>query len=103
MNKVFSYNVFDIGQCSLDEKDSSLLSLPKLQRGKVWKPQQIELLWDSLLRSFPIGTLIVLSESEQAGCSTPPKGELLDGQQRVCSIISGFNELTPPIRLCRMG
>ena len=95
MNKVFSYNVFDIGQCSLNEKDSSLLSLPKLQRGKVWKPQQIELLWDSLLRNFPIGTLIVLSESVQADCNTPPRGELLDGQQRVCSIISGFSEVTP--------
>lgn len=90
MNRVVSYNVFDLGRCNLNEKDNSLLSLPNLQRGAVWKPLQIELLWDSLLRNFPIGTLIVLSDS--LDCDKP-KGEILDGQQRIRAIISGFNKV----------
>ena len=90
MNRVVSYSVFDLGRCKLNEKDNSLLSIPKLQRGAVWKPLQIELLWDSLLRNFPIGTLIVLSDSID---SDSPKGEILDGQQRVRAIISGFKEV----------
>ena len=92
MNKVYTYNVFDLGRCNLQEKDSSLLSIPKLQRGQVWKPRQVELLWDSLLRNFPIGTIIVLSDELE---QDSPKGELLDGQQRVSAIITGFKEVSP--------
>ena len=92
MNIVFSYSVFDLGLCNLKERDSSLLSIPKLQRGKVWKARQIELLWDSLLRNFPIGTLIVLSDDLRADT---PRGELIDGQQRVSAMIAGFQQPTP--------
>lgn len=92
MNRVSSYNVFDLGRCNLSEKETSLLSIPKLQRGQVWKPRQVELLWDSLLRNFPIGTLIVLSEDSS---KEQPKGELIDGQQRVSAIISGFQPISP--------
>ena len=92
MNRIYSYNVFDIGQCRLKDDDNSLLSIPKLQRGQVWKPQQIELLWDSLLRNFPIGTLIVLSSDNG---QQPPKGEIIDGQQRVRAIIAGFQHPRP--------
>ena len=28
----------------------SIVSIPAIQRGLVWKPQQVELLWDSILR-----------------------------------------------------
>ena len=33
--------------------------LPALQRSAVWKVQQIEELWDSVLRGFPIGSFIL--------------------------------------------
>ena len=89
MNFVYSYSIFDIGQCNLKDSANSMLSIPKLQRGRVWNAYQIELLWDSLLRNFPIGTLIVLSDDIHAD---PPRGELLDGQQRVSAIISAFQE-----------
>ncbi len=55
------------------------ITLPKLQRGFVWKPKQIEALWDSILRGYPIGALM-----------TTDKKELLDGQQRCTSIALGF-------------
>lgn len=91
MNRVVSYNVFEIGKCNLKESDKSLLSIPQLQRGSVWKPHQIELLWDSLFRNFPIGTLIVLSQDISQDA---PKGEIIDGQQRVSAIISAFSEVS---------
>jgi uncharacterized protein with ParB-like and HNH nuclease domain len=57
--------------------------LPDVQRGFVWKTSQIENLWDSLLRSFLVGAIIV--------DSTKSDGiYLLDGQQRITSILLGF-------------
>jgi hypothetical protein len=35
-----------------------LPGLPSLQRGAVWRPNQIELLWDSVMRGFPIGSMV---------------------------------------------
>lgn len=55
------------------------ISLPSLQRGFVWKASQIESLWDSLLRGYPIGSLLMNKVAED-------KKELLDGQQRSTSI-----------------
>ena len=33
----------------------SEVKIPAIQRGLVWKPHQVELLWDSILRQFSIG------------------------------------------------
>lgn len=33
--------------------------VPSLQRGAVWEPQQIEMLWDSIMRGFPIGSIVI--------------------------------------------
>jgi uncharacterized protein with ParB-like and HNH nuclease domain len=41
--------------CSLDDWCDQLdqnIEIPKIQRGFVWKPDQIAGLWDSLLRGF---------------------------------------------------
>jgi len=40
-------------------KPPILPGLPSLQRGAVWKPNQIELLWNSILRGFPIGSMVM--------------------------------------------
>lgn len=61
------------------------ISLPSLQRGFVWKPNQIEVLWDSIFRGYPIGA-ILMSLDEKLNRN------LLDGQQRCTSIALGhFN------------
>jgi hypothetical protein len=60
--------------------------LPNVQRGFIWKPHQIENLWDSLLRRFPTGSIII--NKMQDG-----KYQLLDGQQRTTSIALGFADL----------
>jgi len=63
---------------------NGLLNLPTVQRGFVWKPYQIENLWDSLLRGYPIGSFVVAPGSENN------KFDLLDGQQRATAICMGF-------------
>lgn len=60
----------------------SKVELPAIQRGFVWKPSQIENLWDSIFRGFPIGSLMLTSTGE--------KMMLIDGQQRATSIALGF-------------
>jgi len=60
------------------------IEIPTIQRGFVWKPEQIAGLWDSLLRGFPIGSFMV--RSKKSNCNDV---ELIDGQQRGRSIAGG--------------
>ena len=66
------------------KSNESKVKLPTLQRGFVWKAKQIEDLWDSLLRGFPIGSFL-LSDDESGSYF------LMDGQQRATSIFLGFH------------
>lgn len=66
----------------------SIVTIPALQRGLVWKPGQVELLWDSILRGFPIGSFM-LSDVVEKGLHE--KYYLMDGQQRYNAISIGFN------------
>lgn len=63
-------------------KDGSAVQLPPVQRGFVWKPSQIENLWDSLLRGFPIGSFLISQKGKHQF--------LMDGQQRATSIAAAF-------------
>lgn len=85
-----------------------LAGLPSLQRGAVWRPNQVELLWDSILRGFPIGALVAcrrMPSAQQhtrtgavaAGMGGPlpwPEDKythhLLDGQQRANAVALGY-------------
>lgn len=71
-----------------------IASVPTLQRGLVWNPSQIELLWDSLLRGFPIGSLVVCPRipGQDDGEDTSVSHHLLDGQQRSNAISLGFHD-----------
>lgn len=67
------------------------IAVPSLQRGLVWNPNQVELLWDSILRGFPIGAFVFSDAdktSRQRTSSTHEDAEyfLLDGQQRANAI-----------------
>lgn len=77
----YLYTLNDIASWQLDLENSNV-ELPALQRNFVWKVNQIESLWDSILRGFPIGSFL-LSKSEDE------KLFLLDGQQRATSIAIG--------------
>ena len=72
------------------------VAIPALQRGLVWDPNQVELLWDSILRGFPVGAFVfsnVTSESSQRTSLTSKDAEyfLLDGQQRSNAISLAFD------------
>ena len=66
------------------EAETAIVELPSIQRGFVWKPKQIEDLWDSILRGYPIGSFLFSKTSSNL--------HLMDGQQRATSIFLGhFN------------
>lgn len=68
--------------------NNSEVTIPALQRGLVWKPSQVELLWDSLLRGFPVGSFMLSDVVEEGSIG---KYYLMDGQQRYNAISIGFN------------
>jgi hypothetical protein len=81
MDNIAFYGVTDIANWQLAPNDSGI-DLPELQRGFVWKTNQIEGLWDSLLRGFPIGSFLLSKDGNG-------KLFILDGQQRATSIALG--------------
>mgnify|MGYP001596015579 CR=1 FL=1 len=84
------------------EQYSHVLAIPPIQRGFVWKPKQIQDLWDSLLRDMPIGSVLLKASSggeksrqvtsEKTNVQGNPKSgfHLMDGQQRTLSMLLGF-------------
>lgn len=79
-------------------------ALPALQRGAVWKVKQIEELWDSMLRRFPIGSFVIAPPNgslkqqdfklqSDDGDTPVPTHLLLDGQQRATGIALGFYDI----------
>ncbi len=74
-------------------------ALPAMQRGAVWKPRQVEMLWDSIVRGFPIGAFLLSPFDDARGVQSAKHGQagvgepthhLLDGQQRSTAIALGF-------------
>ncbi len=78
-------NTFTLKQIADKSNGEITIDIPALQRGLVWKPKQIEFLWDSILRFFPIGGFIIAKNNEE-------KYDLMDGQQRFNAIWLGFRE-----------
>ncbi len=74
-------------------EESIIVELPILQRGLVWSQNQIELLWDSLLRGIPIGSFVICRKTSnyQSRNSFVSTHYLLDGQQRSDAIKLGFS------------
>ena len=78
--KIEIYHLKDIAEFNLTGRSAnSPIRLPEVQRGLVWKAHQVELLWDSILSEYPIGSFMIVNK------------ELYDGQQRVTAITSGFD------------
>jgi hypothetical protein len=86
---------------SLGSTGAIRAALPALQRGAVWHARQVEELWDSLLRGFPVGAFLLAPFDDERGTKTfryaasdehrpEPTHHLLDGQQRSNAIALGF-------------
>ena len=82
-------NSFSLCEVASWSADNQKVSLPSVQRDFVWKPAQIENLWDSLLRGYPAGSVLLAPKTNEPG-----KFELLDGQQRATAIALGFGNET---------
>lgn len=85
-------------QLAPPNKNSFRVELPKLQRGFVWEPAKVADLWDSILRGFPIGSMMISAIDPEPSESPAPANRywLLDGQQRATSIALGsYNPRNP--------
>lgn len=60
-------------------KDKRRIAVPIFQRGKRWKPQQQKVFIDSLIKGFPVGTMLFHEEKDEEGKRTYI---LIDGLQR---------------------
>lgn len=87
MKKEQSFGLRDIA----DLVNGKKILLPTVQRGFVWKPSQIENLWDSLLRGYPVGAIVL---APQKNDDDTWRWSLLDGQQRLTTICLGLGRET---------
>ncbi|HHX6980122.1 TPA: GmrSD restriction endonuclease domain-containing protein [Pseudomonas aeruginosa] len=86
--------------------DNGEIKIPAFQRGYVWKQNQIIELLESIVKQYPIGSLLLWEAGEKeklkstrniAGYKIPDRGEnwpvnyVLDGQQRLTSIYAVFS------------
>lgn len=78
-DNIGSYSILDI--VNLVKKTPNII--PNVQRRFIWKPSQIENVWDSILRGYPIGAFVFNRKNM----------DLLDGQQRATSICMGFGDV----------
>lgn len=106
-----NYSLVQIASWQVDglEQDSSveeIAGLPQMQRGAVWGPQQVEMLWDSVFRGFPVGAIILSKPIDGQGFKKSvvnakieqdksPTHHILDGQQRTNAIAWGFDYPDP--------
>lgn len=76
--------------------------IPKFQRGFVWNITDVESLGDSIVRGYPIGSLLTMEvagtldieytpiKTHNASVAKENKNYLLDGQQRITAIAKIF-------------
>ena len=86
------------GQSTFSDGRSRLL-LPPIQRSLVWSNEQIINFWDSLLRGYPAGMMLVHRASgtgydarQELQNAQTGDYQLFDGQQRMAAILLGFGE-----------
>ncbi len=110
---------FSLGELLRRAKEGTL-TVPQFQRPFVWRPSQVKLLIDSISRSYPIGSLLLLDEKQDLELASrsiaaeiradyPPDNVIttiprtrtdvtsyiLDGQQRTTSIARVFLNAHP--------
>lgn len=107
LREIAAWQLPEVAQLAPDKS----VALPALQRGAVWKPHQVECLWDSLVRGFPIGACLLapfersrgtqlfkFQQQQPAVQNHNPEFHLLDGQQRANAIALGFLNPWDPMR-----
>lgn len=100
-NQIKSKLIADVVEWT-KEGGESRLYLPTIQRSLVWRNSQIINYWDSLLRGYPAGLMMIhhpkndalrARSSDGNTCEVRPGDFLLfDGQQRLTAILLGLGE-----------
>ena len=94
MEQIFSNTTLTVNQL-IEKIDTGELGLPELQRPFIWKDSKVRDLFDSLMRGYPIGYLMLwecpaLEKKKLIGVDThsydSPKEVIIDGQQRLTSL-----------------
>lgn len=94
MEQIFSNTNLTVNQL-IEKIDTGELGLPELQRPFIWKDSKVRDLFDSMLRGYPIGYLMLwecptLEKKKSIGVEShsyaTPKQVIIDGQQRLTSL-----------------
>ena len=94
MQEIFSNTTLTVNQL-IEQIDTGALGLPELQRPFIWKDAKVRDLFDSMMRGYPIGYLMLwecptLDKSIHIGVEAhsyaSPKEVIIDGQQRLTSL-----------------
>ena len=94
MPEIFSNTTLTVNQL-IEKIDTGELGLPELQRPFIWKDSKVRDLFDSMMRGYPIGYLMLwecpaLDKKKLIGVDShsydSPKEVIIDGQQRLTSL-----------------
>lgn len=94
MEQIFSNTTLTVNQL-IEKIDTGELGLPELQRPFIWKDAKVRDLFDSMMRGYPIGYLMLwecpaLEKKKSIGTKPhsyeTPKEVIIDGQQRLTSL-----------------
>lgn len=94
MEEIFSNTTLTVNQL-IEKIDTGELGLPELQRPFIWKDTKVRDLFDSLMRGYPIGYLMLwecptLEKKKSIGVQShsydSPRQVIIDGQQRLTSL-----------------
>jgi hypothetical protein len=97
-----SIPIKDVVAWTQDSTGGSRLFLTPIQRSVVWRNSQIINYWDSLLRGYPAGLMMVHRRKDDVSLARTLDGntckvraddfQLFDGQQRLTAILLGLGE-----------
>lgn len=94
MQQIFSNTTLTVNQL-IEKIDTGELGLPELQRPFIWKDAKVRDLFDSMMRGYPIGYLMLWECPElekkktigvEAHSYNAPRQVIIDGQQRLTSL-----------------
>lgn len=113
MPEIFSNTTLTVNQL-IEKIDTGELGLPELQRPFIWKDSKVRDLFDSMMRGYPIGYLMLwecpsLDKKKSIGVDAhsydSPKEVIIDGQQRLTSLYAVMKgkKVTKPRRTTQNG
>ena len=83
-NKKYEYNSIKIDTL-INEYQTGVLQIPRIQRKLVWKQDQKQKLQDSLMNGYPVGVILFSNTNSQK--------YIIDGLQRTTTIMGIFNNM----------